>query len=114
MARRATEEYQKAEGALATNRDRLAAFYAGAMAHYIGDLSQFCHLMDRRSHWGREDQTLHATYEDAVDRTFDPFKRTSTLLDRYVREIDVDGDSPADVAFTVARHTEKGDSNRDP
>ena len=49
-----------------------------------------------------------------MDRTFDPFKRTSTFLDRYVHEVDVDGDSPADVAFAVARHTEKGDSNRDP
>jgi hypothetical protein len=54
MAVRATEEYGKANVALAGNRQRLAAFYAGAMAHYIGDLSQFCHLMDRRSHWGRE------------------------------------------------------------
>ena len=59
-------------------------------------------------------QKLHAQYEEAVDRTFDPVKRTSALLDPYVREIAVDGDSPAEIAFTVARHTEEGDSNRDP
>jgi len=55
-----------------------------------------------------------ADYEDAVDRTFDPVKRTSTLLERYVHEIDMDGNSAANIAFAVARHTKKGDSNRDP
>jgi zinc dependent phospholipase C len=114
MAVRATQEFTKASAALAGNRQRLAAFYAGAMAHYIGDLSQFCHLMDRRSHWGAENQMFHAAYEDAVDKTFDPIAHTSMLLDRFVREASVPGNSPNAIALAVARFTEKGNDGRDP
>ena len=114
MAVRASEEFTKARDALARGRARNAAFYAGAMAHYLGDLSQFCHLMDRRSHWGAEDQELHAKYEDAVDKTFDPMTRTSTLLDPYIKPVSVPGDSPMAVAFSLARYTERGNSGRNP
>src|SRR6267142_5797542 len=53
--KRVREEFDKAKSAKASGDNRKAAFYAGAMAHYLGDLSQFCHIMGKKSHWGKED-----------------------------------------------------------
>jgi len=51
---RVQEEFDKAKMAFAAGDKRKAAFYAGAMAHYLGDLSQFMHMMGKESHWGAE------------------------------------------------------------
>jgi hypothetical protein len=42
---RVRQEFDKALQALADGDLRLAAFYAGALAHYMGDLGQFYHIM---------------------------------------------------------------------
>ena len=60
--KRIREEFDRAVAALAANKKERAAFFAGAMAHYLGDLSQFHHMMGPESHWRAEDQTLHAAY----------------------------------------------------
>jgi Zinc dependent phospholipase C len=49
---RIREEFDRAVAALAANKKERAAFFAGAMAHYLGDLSQFHHMMGPESHWG--------------------------------------------------------------
>jgi hypothetical protein len=49
---RVRQEFDKALGALADGNPRLAAFYAGALAHYMGDLGQFYHIMGSQSHGG--------------------------------------------------------------
>lgn len=68
----AQEEFDKAKTALANGKLKLAAFYAGATAHYVGDLSQFMHIMGAEAHWGSEDQTLHHRYEEVADRDLNP------------------------------------------
>jgi hypothetical protein len=75
------------------------------LAHYIGDLSQFMHLMGKESHWGAEDQAFHRAYEAEVEKT--KFKtRSSELLDPYVESKRVDGDEPGEIAQAVAWFTE--------
>jgi len=49
-ARRAEEEYAKAVEAWKAGRADHAAFYLGAAAHYVGDLSQYGHNISGESH----------------------------------------------------------------
>jgi Zinc dependent phospholipase C len=105
---RTRQEFDRAVAALHAGQRARAAFFAGAMAHYVGDLSQFCHVMGAGSHWGAEDQKLHAAYENAVDRTIDFRTRTSSLLDGYLATVTVGGDKPEDIAEAVARFDEDG------
>lgn len=55
---RVRQEFDKAKAAFEAGDRKIAAFYAGAMAHYLGDLSQFCHVMGQQSHWGKVEQTV--------------------------------------------------------
>ena len=62
-----------------------AAFYAGAMAHYLGDLSKFMHIMGAKSHWKSENQDFHHKYEVVADDNIEvamQFFATWALLDR--------------------------------
>jgi hypothetical protein len=113
---RTRQEFDKTVNALSAGNLPLAAFYAGALAHYVGDLSQFCHVMGSQSHWGSEDQTLHGNYEVAVEKTIRFQTRTSTLFENFIRPIAVGGDTPEEVARAVALRTEHGTgtSERDP
>ena len=69
--------------ALADGDLPLAAFYAGALAHYIGDLGQFYHIMGSQSHWGSEDQTRRSAYEMAVESTIRFQTRSSTVFESF-------------------------------
>lgn len=113
---RIREEFNKAKKALADGDQKLAAFYAGAMAHYVGDLSQFCHIMGKQSHWGSEDEPvkIHSRYEVAVEKTIDLTKRKSSLLESYIKKREVDGNTAEEVALAVAKFIEKGNSSRGP
>ena len=65
-ARRADEEYAKAVAAYRAGRPGDAAYFLGAVAHYIGDLSQYGHTIKGEVH--------HHDYEEAVGaltRSFD-------------------------------------------
>ena len=84
---RARQEFDKAVTALAAGDRTLAAFYAGALAHYLGDLSQFCHVMGADSHWGSKDDALHGNYEAAVEKTIQFTSRTSTLFETFISPI---------------------------
>ena len=88
---RVRQEFDKAVRALADGKRSLAAFYAGALAHYMGDLGQFYHIMGAESHWGSEDQTRHSAYEVAVEKTVDFQDRTSTLFEGFISPLAVVG-----------------------
>jgi hypothetical protein len=107
---RVRQEFDKALEALADGNPPLAAFYAGALAHYMGDLGQFYHIMGSQSHWGSEDQVLHSAYEVAVEKTIRFQNRTSTLFESFISPIAVGGDTPEEIARTVALRTERGTS----
>lgn len=108
---RTREEFDKAVAALDEGDRSLAAFYAGALAHYLGDLSQFCHVMGTGSHWGPDDDVLHGNYEAAVEKTIQFTTRTSTLFESFISSIAVAGDTPEEIARTVALRTENGTGN---
>lgn len=71
---RAQEEYDKAVSAY--NADELdnAAFYLGAMAHYIGDVSQYGHSVPF--------ENIHSPYESWVGRRTK--SRTDSLFNLYI------------------------------
>jgi hypothetical protein len=107
-AQRARQEFDKAVAALHAGQKQKAAFFAGALAHYVGDLSQFCHVMGIGSHWGAEDQSIHRAYENVVDRKVDFHTRTSSLLDPFLKPVTVDGETLEAIVEGVARFTENG------
>jgi hypothetical protein len=105
---RTRQEFDKAVSALNAGDPALAAFYAGALAHYVGDLAQFCHIMGSQSHWGSENEQLHGNYEAAVEKTIRFQTRSSTLFEAFIDPLAVGGDTPEDVARTVALRVEHG------
>ena len=64
--------------------------------------------MGSQSHWGSEDQALHAAYEAAVEKTIRFQNRTSTLFESFINPIAVGGDTPEEVARAVALRVERG------
>jgi len=88
------QEFDKAVQALADGNLPLAAFYSGALAHYMGGLGQFHHIMGSQSHWGSEDQKRHSAYEVAVESTIRFQTRTSIVFESFISPIAVGGDSP--------------------
>jgi hypothetical protein len=80
-ARRAQEEYNKAVIAFQRGNESDAAFFLGAMAHYIGDVSQYGHSGPGEDH--------HSDYEgwassrsEPTDTVFTPFLSESSLVRR--------------------------------
>ncbi len=61
-AERAQDMFNAALGELRTGSYASAAKWAGAMAHYMGDLAVFGHVMGASTVWGTE--THHSDYED--------------------------------------------------
>jgi hypothetical protein len=65
-------------------------------------------MIGLESHWGAEDQTLHAAYESAVDRRVDFMTHGSSLLDPFLAPVTVEGDTPEEIAEAVALFVEQG------
>jgi hypothetical protein len=65
-AYRAKEEYLKAQSAIRQGQLSDAAFYSGAMAHYVGDTSQYGHSVDFEHH--------HSDYEGIISTRTDSFE----------------------------------------
>lgn len=61
---RASQMYQIALGYLASEDLDNAAYYIGAMTHYLADVGVFGHTMGSGTDWGAEDH--HSDYEDAI------------------------------------------------
>lgn len=106
--KRAQEEFDKAKAALAKGKLKLAAFYAGAMAHYVGDLSQFMHIMGAESHWGSEDQTLRHRYEEVADRDLNLHARTSLIFESFIDKKSMGGTTAHDIAIALAKFVDTG------
>ncbi|UCE80644.1 MAG: zinc dependent phospholipase C family protein [Methanobacteriota archaeon] len=74
---RASDMYKLVVGAIDTRSLSQAAFYLGAMAHYIGDIGVFGHTMGADTDWGSE--VHHADYEEAVDSMFSSLDEPLTI-----------------------------------
>jgi hypothetical protein len=74
----------------------------------MDDLGQVYHIMGSQSHWWSEDQTRDSAYEVAVESTIRFQTRTSALFESFISPIAVGGDTPEEVARTVALRTERG------
>jgi len=75
-ATRAAEEYDKAVAAYKDGNLSAAAFYLGAMAHYIGDVSQYGHSVPFEKH--------HSDYEGWVGRRTSSFDEG--VFESYLHE----------------------------
>ena len=63
-ARRARDTFSIAKDLMSDGNLELAAYYAGAMTHYISDLGVFGHTMGSNTVWGAEQH--HSDYEAEV------------------------------------------------
>jgi hypothetical protein len=61
---RASQMYQVALGYMASQDLGNAAYYIGAMTHYVADVGVFGHTMGSGTDWGAEDH--HSDYENAI------------------------------------------------
>lgn len=97
---RAREEYGKAVAAFQAGRPRDAAFYLGAMAHYIGDVSQYGHTVP----W--ESSSSHSAYEGWAATFTGSFQagtfESAIALDQLVIR------TPYTAAKRISRATAKG------
>jgi hypothetical protein len=107
-ADRIEQEYDKAKAAIAAQDWKLAAFYVGAMAHYLGDLSQFMHLMGTGSRWNAEDQDVHADYEKVFEARIKYQNKTLAFVEPYITPATVSATTPRNIAFEVAKFTDTG------
>lgn len=81
-ARRAQEEYSKATIAYEEGDLSAAAFYLGAMAHYIGDVSQYGHAYpDEENHSNYEGWVRNRT-ESFNDGVFESYVQLDSLVRR--------------------------------
>ncbi len=107
-AQRALEEFTKAKAALRSGDKRLAAYYAGAMSHYIADLGQFMHMMGTGAHWGEDDSSSHGAYEGVMDAKLDIRERESTFLEEFIESKEIAGSNAREITISVARFVETG------
>lgn len=102
-ARRAQEEYTKAASALPWN-EQLAAYYAGALTHYIDDVAVFAHVLGSGSHWGTE--AHHAEYERGVDYWTRQYNGGG--FESYLHPAPLTSISAFDATIALARSTDTG------
>ncbi len=80
-ARRAQEEYSKAVIAFEEGDPSAAAFYLGAMAHYIGDVSQYGHSYPNEHHHGDYERRVRNQTDQFDDGVFESY----LVVDSFVR-----------------------------
>jgi len=96
---RAKEEYLKAVEAIKSGKLSDAAFYAGAMAHYIGDVSQYGHSVDFETH--------HSDYEGLIGRRTGSFD--AGFFESYLASDGLSDLDPYDAVSGISLTTAKGD-----
>ncbi len=103
-ARRAKEEYNKADQNLPWN-ERLAAYYAGAMTHYIADVSAYPHVMGGDSFL--PGASNHSEYERGVEAYTTRYN--GGKFESFIPNVDELGTTTAyNAAIQVARTTTFG------
>lgn len=114
-SRRAEQEYNKALDSLVSGDDARAAFYTGAMSHYISDTADWAHEIGIYSlfEYG-ESPVKHEEFEKSVGKTinavyFSDADHTSSVFEKYVVFDGVfDPKSAYDAARIVGLKTHKG------
>lgn len=97
-ALRAREMYDSALASLKASDYEHAAYYAGAMAHYISDLGVYAHTMGTATDWGAAPH--HSEYEDHVGTLL------GTLMSPVVKPIQ--WKDPYNATLALARETTFG------
>ena len=93
---RARDEYQNALDLFNSGNRSEAAKRLGIMAHYIGDLAVFGHVMGEVSVWGAESESHHDNYEDYVQT------RTNSYVDTFDSFLVFDGSLSTKTAYDTA------------
>lgn len=114
-AEAAQDEYDKAVDAIRDGNHELAVIYMGAIAHYIGDLAVFGHVMGKptKDWWGNEADVegLHKGYETWIQEythwfDFDwPFGSSNNFDDSMEYDGEIRLISAYDAAIEMARDT---------
>lgn len=81
-ADRAQEEYEKAVAAYKSGNHSAAAFYMGAMAHYIGDVSQYGHSVPFEKHHSDYEGWVAARTKSFDDGPFAEYIKLDKLVQR--------------------------------
>lgn len=79
---RAEEEYQKAVTAYRANNFSAAAFYLGAMAHYIGDVSQYGHSVPFEDNHGNYESWVGRRTKALTSEVFSSYIAANNLIRR--------------------------------
>lgn len=98
-ALRARQEYDKAVAAYRAGEKGHAAFYLGAAAHYIGDLSQYGHTIRGERH--------HKDFEDAVGALTPSFDGGGTF-EKFITDDRLPAVTAYDAVIRTGRHTLAG------
>jgi hypothetical protein len=107
-AARASQEFDIAEGYLASSSDSPAAKTAGIMSHYIVDVGVFGHVMGAATDWGGE--VHHSDYEDYVTARMTSY--TSSMFDPYlVFDGRLDNVTAYSATLRIAHNTTFGDGS---
>jgi hypothetical protein len=118
-SKRAQEEYAKSLQALRNGDYRLAAFYAGAMSHYISDVAVWAHVRGKGSPHGSEDSKKHSEYETEVDKTikakfYSDTDHTSRIFQSYMVFDGVyDNITAYDAAYLLGLNSDSGGGGLD-
>jgi hypothetical protein len=98
---RAQEEYKKAVDAFKTGDKKGAAFYLGAMAHYIGDVSQYGHSY--------RDEKHHSDYETWAKTKTKSF--SEGVFEKYINQDKLVRRTPYAAVKIVSKITGQGSGN---
>jgi hypothetical protein len=83
---RAQEEYDKAADAFEAGNEAHAAFFLGAMAHYLGDLAQYGHTYRAEEHHGDYESWAKSRTDQPSDGVFESFLSSDGLVARRAHE----------------------------
>ncbi len=101
---RAKDEYLKVEKAIKEGKLSDAAFYAGAMAHYIGDVSQYGHSVDFETH--------HSDYERLISSKTESFN--GGVFEDYLTPDGLSVLDPYDAVVEISLATARGEGTIQP
>ena len=98
---RAKEEYLKVVRSINKGKLSYAAFYAGAMAHYIGDVSQYGHSVDFEVH--------HSDYERLIGSKTESFE--VVFFKKYLTLDGLSEEDPYNAVVVISLATARGEGN---
>jgi len=100
---RAKDEYLKAKSSVRNGELSDAAYYLGAMAHYIGDVSQYGHSVDF------ETKQHHGGYERLISTKTESFD--AGIFEEYIEEDGLAQTNAYEAVVVISRTTAAGEGN---